>query len=162
MRHIDYNRAMRSHVLSALVVPVLVIVGGAGVGCGAEPTTPPAKKVAAPPVFPKDALLSTLSTSGALHIEVRTDPQPPAVGVTSVQYVVDDDQGAGVEHLDLTVVPWMPAMGHGASVKPTATEIGGGVYRVDEVDLIMPGSWELRTHFTGAVTDDATPAFDVQ
>jgi hypothetical protein len=112
--------------------------------------------------FPADALLAMTSTGG-LRVEVRTAPdQPPTVGVSQVQYRVTDGSGAARDDLTLDVVPWMPSMGHGASVRPQATASGGGAYVLTDVDFFMPGHWELRTTVGGAVTDTVTPAFDVR
>jgi hypothetical protein len=55
----------------------------------------------------------------------------------------------------------MPAMGHGTSITPTATDMGSGVYAITDLSLFMPGEWELRTQFTGPVDDTAAPTFDV-
>jgi hypothetical protein len=55
----------------------------------------------------------------------------------------------------------MPAMGHGSSVEPVTTAKGNGTYVLDNVYLFMAGHWELRTTFSGSVTDRATPSFDV-
>ena len=33
---------------------------------------------------------------------------------------------------------------------------------VTELDVFMPGHWELRTALSGPMTDHVTPAFDIQ
>jgi hypothetical protein len=133
---------------------VCVMLAGAA-GCGPAPVvTPP--HVA---TFPADALLSVDTTSG-LHIDVRAEQQPPPPGVWSFEYTIAKDS---VPQTGLTfgVKPFMPQMGHGPSVVPTVVEVGHGVYRIDEVDLFMSGAWELRTTFTGSVSDTTAPAFTV-
>jgi hypothetical protein len=55
----------------------------------------------------------------------------------------------------------MDAMGHGASVKTAVTPKGGGRYLVANVSMFMPGTWTLRTTFTGPVDDHAAPLVDV-
>jgi hypothetical protein len=80
-----------------------------------------------------------------LTVELRTSPaQPPERGVMSVELRVKDAQGAPRDGLTLDVVPWMPAHGHGSSVIPLVTPEGDGVYRVDRLQLAMPGAWQLR------------------
>jgi hypothetical protein len=111
--------------------------------------------------FPATALQTLSSGSGALQIAVRTSPQPPLRGIDAVQYAVTNAQGAPVLHLALQVTPWMPAMGHGSSIIPTVTEEGGGVYVLTDVDLPMPGAWELQTNFSGTLTDSVTPQFQI-
>ena len=66
-----------------------------------------------------------------------------------------------VDGLTLSIQPWMPAMNHGA-IAPTVVAQGDGKYLVTELDLFMPGHWQLRTAFSGPMTDHVTPAFDIQ
>lgn len=75
--------------------------------------------------------------------------------------ITDAATGTRVDGLRPTVVPWMPAMGHGTSVAPTVTEKGAGRYLVTGVSFFMPGRWELRTTFPGKANDSAVPVFDV-
>ncbi|UYL07776.1 FixH family protein [Bdellovibrio sp. SKB1291214] len=57
----------------------------------------------------------------------------------------------------LSVVLWMPSMGHGSS-PVTIEKIETGTYRVRRVYFIMPGDWEVRFFLkNGATTlDQAT------
>ena len=114
--------------------------------------------------FPRSPYVSLVSDSGKLRIEIRTAPdQPPTRGTSSVEMrVVEVATETPVDGIAFTVVPWMPAHGHGSSVKPTVTAAGGGRYVLTNVDLFMPGRWELRTTFSGGANDSAAPAFDVQ
>ncbi len=113
--------------------------------------------------FPHDSLVVVASESSKLQVEVRTAPtQPPTRGTNSVELTVRDAQsGAAIDGLSVTVVPWMPAMGHGSSVQPTVTAESDGRYLLSNVSLYMPGHWELRTTFSNGVEDSATPAFDI-
>jgi hypothetical protein len=125
-------------------------------GCSVEPAGGEATS------FPAKPLTTLHSDASALTIEVRTAPeQPPGRGVVSVEYRVTDKDGAPVDGLTLEVVPWMPDMGHGSSVKPIVTAEGGGRYVVSNVQLFMPGRWELRTTTFGPVEDRATPSFQI-
>lgn len=113
--------------------------------------------------FPSAALTSQASDGAKYALELRTSEQPPSHGVFSGEITVTDaTTHAPSDGLDLAVLPWMPAMGHGSSVKPTVTAEGSGRYRVDDLALFMPGRWELRTTITGAAADTATLSFDVQ
>jgi len=57
----------------------------------------------------------------------------------------------------LSVVLWMPSMGHGSS-PVTIEKIETGIYRVRRVYFIMPGEWEIRTFLKvgTTITDQAT------
>ena len=48
-----------------------------------------------------------------------------------------------------------PEMAHGSSVHPTVTDEEAGRYVAHDVELYMPGRWELRSSFAGPVEDDA-------
>jgi hypothetical protein len=134
----------------------LILAAFANVACGAEATDP-----AAPPSFAADPDQTVVSDSGALRIEVRFSPRPPTVGTDAVQLSFRDANGASMPGLDLTVVPWMPAHGHGTSVDPTVTEMTPGTFVATPLILFMPGSWELRMTTHGAVDDTAKAAFEI-
>lgn len=44
---------------------------------------------------------------------------------------------------DVSVIPWMPSMGHGSS-PVTIEETKPGVFRAKEIFFIMPGPWEIK------------------
>ncbi|MEO7037780.1 MAG: FixH family protein [Polyangiaceae bacterium] len=114
--------------------------------------------------FSQNPLLSLMTDSAQLSVEVRTLPsQPPVLGDSSVQLIIRDAASGEPESgLDLKVVPWMPAMGHGTAITPTVTETEPGTYDLTGVVLFMPGTWQLRTVLTGAVTDHVVPSFQVR
>jgi hypothetical protein len=139
-----------------------IVVGGLclfafALGCGSSDTSSLTS-------FPAAPYQTLPSTNGALSIEVRLAPeQPPPLGQSAAELtVIDAATGAPEDGLQIAVVPWMPAMGHGASVVPTVTASGQGRYVVSNLFLFMPGTWELRTTLTGKDTDSVTPAFSVQ
>ena len=112
--------------------------------------------------FPS-APLTTVTTDGGLEVAVRSCPnQPPTRGLDELQYTVTTPSGAPEDGLTMTVVPWMPDMGHGGSVTPVVTPEGHGVYLVTDVYFYMPGPWQLRTTFQGPVTDSVTPVVQIQ
>lgn len=129
--------------------------GATALGCAADPAA------GASVVFPVEALATLQSQSGALTLELRTWPdQPLARGMASVEYRLTWEDGAPADGLVLSVVPWMPEMGHGASIKPSVEAGGSGRYVVSDVQLFMPGKWELRTTL-GPSADRATPSFQI-
>jgi hypothetical protein len=115
------------------------------------------------------ALQSVTSTSGNLKIELWTSPQPPVRGVGCGKYLIKDAQGKPQDALTVSVLPYMPAMGHGLSVNPTVVPQGSGVYFLTNMYLPMPGEYELRTTLQdptsqqqpGGTTDNAAPSFNV-
>jgi hypothetical protein len=141
-------------------LPLASALALAGVlGCSADPGN------SAPGSFPATAFASLKSDTGDLTIEVRTAPdQPPVRGLDEVEYritIASSPAHPPAEGLSLGVVPWMTAMGHGASVAPTVTDDGGGRYVISDLELFMPGEWELRTTIAGASDDGVTPILGI-
>jgi YtkA-like len=139
-------------VLAVLVCPV----GALALGCASGPDSGGGAVT-----FPEAALSTLTSDDGAFTVEVRTAPdQPPSRGVDAVEYRIAKG-GAPAEGLAIEVVPWMPEMGHGASVAPVVTAEGGGRYLISNLEFFMPGEWELRTTITGPSEDSAAPVFQI-
>jgi hypothetical protein len=114
--------------------------------------------------FPDVAYTSVTTEGGTYRVEVRTAPvQPPTRGNVDVEVRVTDPSGAPIDGVAIGVVPWMPADGHGASVIPIVSPDGSGRYRVTNVNLFMPGSWQLRmTLQQGGNADHAVATIDVK
>lgn len=113
--------------------------------------------------FPSQPFLTQASDAGAYLVALRSCPnQPPVQGVDDIQYTITNPQGAPQDGLTLSVVPWMPAMGHGSNA-PTVTATGGGNYVAEDVYLFMAGSWALETTIQGpAAQDSVAPVIDIQ
>ena len=108
---------------------------------------------------------TVISDSGIYQISVHSAPDAqPTRGVNTLRMVVTRaNDGAAAAGLELDVVLWMPAMGHGASVKPSVhAEAEPGVFTVTNVNLFMPGLWEIRTTIGGTASDHVTPTFDIR
>lgn len=102
------------------------------------------------------------SQSGAYEVAMLAHEASPARGSHTLELIVTSMQDSTpVDGLDLTLVPWMPAMGHGTSIVPSVTPLGDGTYELDSVDLYMAGLWELRTTFT-TPSDYAAPSVQVE
>ncbi len=115
----------------------------------------------APGTFSGDPVANAMSESGAVQMTARTSPNPIERGEVALQVIAKDTKGVPLDGVVISAVPWMPAMGHGASTVPTVTAKGNGVYELTNVNLFMPGHWELRLTMSGAVTDKTTLSFDV-
>lgn len=141
------------------VTLVLLLVGAACVGgCSSAAASDPRTFSETP--------ASVLTTdAGSYRIAIHSAPDAkPSRGVNALRLVVTKvADGAPASGLDLDIVPWMPAMGHGASVKPSVrAEAEPGVYTVSNVNLFMPGLWEIRATIAGGADDHATAQFEVQ
>ncbi len=88
--------------------------------------------------------LFQLSEKGMYSVELVLKEPELKTGINAVDIIIHDKTDRDVVDADITVVPWMPEMGHGVFEKPVITERGGGVYTVDNIILIMSGYWELR------------------
>jgi hypothetical protein len=88
--------------------------------------------------------LTKQTASGGMSIELmNATPAPPQKESNALVLKVVAAGGAPVDGATLSVVPFMPDHGHGSSVKPTVTPMGGGLYDVSNVYLPMPGLWRL-------------------
>jgi hypothetical protein len=109
--------------------------------------------------FEGAAIATTTATPSGWSISLRSSPATPTRGTNALELQVRDASGAPVHGLAIDVVPWMPAMAHGASLTPTTRETSDGTYVVSNVATVMPGSWELRITMTtedGSAVDHAT------
>ncbi len=127
----------------------------AALGCSSAPSQPPD-----PSAFPAEPFATVTSSSGTLHVALRSSPQPLAVGNDDLQLEITDASGAPRDGLTVTVKPWMPAHDHGSS-ETTVTAQGGGKYLVTNVYLYMSGVWQLQLGFSGPVHDDASLQFEL-
>lgn len=140
----------RAAWLSGLLASVVVV------GCGSVDAAP--GEIA----FPPEPLATLTTEGGRWQVAVRTSPQPPIKGLDAVQLQITDSDGAAVDGLIVTAVPWMAAHGHGTSARTQVAAQGMGIYQVANVYLYMDGQWELRSTLASDVaTDSVTPVFDV-
>jgi hypothetical protein len=128
-------------------------------GCGATPA-------GAPPEFEVEPSLILPSASGRLSISLWTAPSPPVKGVNALRVALADGAGAPVAASDLSAVVWMPAHGHGTSVKSSFDDVGGGTYEAGHVVFFMDGRWEVRGELTeaagGGLADSFVATLDVR
>jgi len=149
----------RLAVVHRLAVAVGLVALAAGGACGSGGTGPAQPSLD----FSGPAALTLASASGQLNASVRWSPNPPALGFDAAELTLTDTTGAAVTGLTLTMLPWMPAHGHGTSTTPTVSETATpGVYVATPIDFYMAGQWELRTTIAGAVDDTVTPAIELQ
>lgn len=95
------------------------------------------------------------SANGSFTATFRPDPDPPVTGTNALDIELGDDHGEPVAGAALSVEPWMPAHGHGSSHAPVVEELGGGKYRASQIELSMPGAWELRIGVSAGESADS-------
>ena len=111
--------------------------------------------------FPSQPFVSQATDGGRYELALRSCPdQPPARGQETVEYTITNPGGAPQDGLTVSVLPFMPAMGHGTSAQTTVTPTGGGKYVVGNVYFAMPGEWQLITDIWAPGVPDAGPPTD--
>jgi hypothetical protein len=119
-----------------------VALAGCLYGCSAGSTPPTVVTFAATPFG------AAASSSGAFTVTMFGPESGLAQGLNAVEIVVTDDHATPVDGLTISLVPWMPAMGHGTSAIPQIVAQGSGRYVASDVALIMAGEWQLRAALT--------------
>ncbi len=99
-------------------------------------------------------------------IQWTSGPQTPAESEFILKFWNETSASENGPYVDpsstLSVILWMPSMGHGSSpVK--IDKIETGVYRVHRVFFIMPGDWEVRVFLKNGPTivDQATESLQL-
>ncbi len=111
-------------------------------------------------VFTPDMAAEGAAKKATFKLRTMSDV-PPVNGKNSWVVQVLDATGAPVDGATLSVKPFMPAHGHGASVTPTATGQGNGEYRIDDLVFSMPGVWQTTLTLGGVVSDSVVFSFCV-
>lgn len=94
---------------------------------------------------------------GLFGVELLVQGNQLTTGTNKIDIIIHNRDNRDVPGAELTVTPWMPSMGHGVFGKTTVKERGGGMYSVENVDLIMGGHWELKIRVKkGDLEDEAT------
>jgi hypothetical protein len=126
-------------------------------GCGGSPPAIPP----VPASFPLQAVAAVNSTSGSLHVELRSVPDPMVRGQNVAQLALTDGSGQPVDGVTVEVLPWMPSHGHGTSQAVEITDQGGGVFIANPLYLFMAGEWQIQMKFQGAVDDTAMATVEI-
>jgi len=98
---------------------------------------------------------------------IRSTPEPAYVGLYTWTLKVLDRSGASVNAAVIEAEPIMIAHGHGTMPQfTTAVEAGTGMgeYRLQDLDLFMPGTWTvfLTIETLDGVIDTVEFAFDLE
>lgn len=73
---------------------------------------------------------------------LSADPDPPAANLNAWAVKIADGSGKPLPSLPLTVKLFMPDMYHGAN-SPWVDGGAGGSYQISEINLFMPGIWQI-------------------
>jgi hypothetical protein len=118
---------------------------------------------APPPSFGTTPVVTVTSAACGVSFDVYSAPDPLVRGPSSIKLAAHDlTTNTPKPGLAITIVPFMPAMGHGSATDPAVVDQGGGVYVASDVVMAMPGTWQLRTSIAGACTDAIVIDVDVQ
>lgn len=129
-------------------IDVMMVLLGLAVGCGDAKDSADAE-VELVPGGPTEGT----TEAGLWRLSYATDPSPiPFNDPFEATWAVEALDGAP-EAAGLLVEPWMPAHGHGGATNPTTTPVEGGFVTTD-LQLHMPGEWELRLRVDGDGVDD--------
>ncbi len=118
----------------------------------AVPGSPDAPAPGAPPKDPEavpapkpEACAARFSSKHCLNFTWELLPTEEETGVFTFRVSRPDPAGPVLEDPEgrMTVVAWMPSMGHGSS-PITVERLDVGVYRASQVFFTMRGEWELR------------------
>jgi hypothetical protein len=105
-----------------------------------------------------------VSESGALLITATSGSNETLQrGTNELELTVErTSDHARADGLELSMTPFMPAMGHGSATQPTVSALGEGQYRFTSLELSMPGLWELRTTIAGPFQDSVVLRLEVR
>jgi len=98
--------------------------------------------------------------NGIFAVELLAPKEGLTMGVNAVEVIVHDAEDRDVPGASVRVVPWMPAHDHGVQEDPVVFDRGGGVYSVENIELIMTGHWDLAVEVSkGDRSDRAVFSF---
>ena len=75
---------------------------------------------------------------------LSANPEEPVRGLNSWRVMLNDLEGNALTGCEISLTPYMPDHGHGVATTPVITEGEAGQYQIDQIELIMPGLWEMR------------------
>ena len=107
--------------------------------------------------------LSKTSETGAFTVELTdANPAPPALGTNGWTIRIKDANGMAVAGAAVNVSLYMPKHRH-AQTGTVGTDQGGGAYDVTDLNLVMPGLFEITIEITphGGTTDSTKFQFCV-
>jgi hypothetical protein len=96
-----------------------------------------------------------ITEDGRYSVEMLVIGDTLKVGMNSLDLVVHDSNDHDVMGAEVEVTPWMPEMGHGVKEVPVVTDRGGGLYSAENVEISMPGMWQIRVKVNSEGVEDS-------
>ena len=97
---------------------------------------------------------AVVTDDGLYRLALSFSPEPPIAGEVTLSMVLTDPaRDTSVAGAELSVVPYMPAHGHGIDGDVIVEERDDGLYQASWV-FSMPGLWELETTVVGDLGTD--------
>lgn len=91
----------------------------------------------------KDSM-SKVTKNGKFVVEIMVNQDELKVGLNTMKIALHDEKDHALEGAVITVIPWMPDMGHGVKTKPVVTDKGKGLYIAENVEFSMSGLWMIK------------------
>lgn len=115
-----------------------------------------------------DTYVANLTTQGKLgkytFTLVSASPAPPDIDANTWKVEIKDATGASPSLEQISVLPFMPQMGHGSDQTPQVTANADGSFGVSDIYLFMNGLWTITFTVTEPPAEDAgskvTPTLD--
>jgi hypothetical protein len=106
-----------------------------------------------------DTYVANLTKQGELgkytFTLVSAMPAPPDIDANTWTVTIKDATGASPSLDQISVLPFMPQMGHGSDQTPQVTANGDESFGVSDVYLFMNGLWTITFTVTEPPADDA-------
>jgi hypothetical protein len=151
---------MRTHLMRPCLLAVGLSLVGAACGTDGDDGEPDVdcSKVSGADTFVVG--LEKPGTNGMLDYKMMSaTPAPPARGdnswVVQINSMASGVVGNPLDGASLTVTPFMPAHQHGSPITVEVTPMADpGTYKLEPVNLWMPGVWETTIRATSGTTSD--------
>lgn len=161
---------MEKLILVLLAIVALAACGpdsSSGTGGGGSTTTGTGSSVCAtdPRAMAYAVGISQASADGKVKIAFADAmPAPPAKGANVWTITLTDAAQMPIDGATIDVKPFMPDHGHGSSATPVVTGKGSGNYEVTNLQLFMPGIWQITFTVTpaGGVAESVVFTFCVE
>ena len=104
-------------------------------------------------IYAADSMIKK-TEKGNYDVEMFIKDNELKLGNNTIDILIRDQDGKGIEGLKINIQPWMPDMGHGVDIEPVIYEKGRGTYTLDNVYIGMSGHWELKVIVKGKDVKD--------
>jgi len=75
-------------------------------------------------------------------------------GINNIDIIIHDRDNMDVTGAAVSIIPYMPIHQHSADMTPIVIERGGGTYSARNVDITMPGRWQLTVRVSTVRAND--------